>query len=81
MKRQDIVLFGAGKRGKTILGIINKEDYASVKVVDNNDQLWGDSICGCPIEKPFIPRGEPLWCVTTSDRAVRTVIERQLWKQ
>lgn len=77
IKKQSIVLFGAGKYGKTLLGLINKDDYASITVVDNNKQLWGDCVLGYTIEKPFTPGEEVLWCVTIRDRVTRAAIERQ----
>ena len=64
-----VILYGAGKRGKTICKILSTLNIEVLAIVDSNSAYWGKRIGEYEIESPEKLRelqGEN-WCITVAD--------------
>ena len=52
---KNVVVFGAGRVGHAVVKILLQSGIKPAFIYDNNHMLWGESICGIPINKPLKP--------------------------
>lgn len=50
--KKNIVIFGYCSRGKEALYLLDYDKYNVVGFVDNNQRVWGKSICGLEVKSP-----------------------------
>lgn len=50
---KNVVVFGAGKIGHTVVRTLLQSGIKPAIIYDNNSQLWGENIYGVPISRPL----------------------------
>ena len=79
---EKISIYGAGKRGASLIRLMEEFQWPIGHVIDNNSSLWGKKIGNCQIEPPQALLEEPgcRLCITLGDTSA-VVAVRDMLKQ
>lgn len=76
IRKGNVIVFGAGKIGDTVVKILLKSGIEPVVIFDNNKLLWGRTLYNIPIVEPVKPEENAYVVIANKVNAIK--IERQL---
>lgn len=73
---RNVVVFGAGKIGHTVIRTLLQSGIKPAFIYDNDPQRWGENIYGAPVGRPLKPEGDIL--VIIANKRNRENIRKQI---